>query len=50
MFMSRCFATAVLLVPADVAPLLPDRIVGADALHDALVSMLVQAGHRKDVT
>ena len=41
---------AVLMVPADVAPLLPDRIVGADALHDALVSMLVQAGHRKDVT
>jgi uncharacterized membrane protein YvlD (DUF360 family) len=41
---------AVLMVPADVAPLLPDRIVGADALHDALVSMLVQAGHRKHVT
>ena len=41
---------AVLMVPADVAPLLPERIVGADALHDALVSMLVQAGHRKDLT
>ena len=41
---------AVLMVPTDVASLLPERIVGADALHDALVSMLVQAGHRKHVT
>jgi uncharacterized membrane protein YvlD (DUF360 family) len=41
---------AVLMVPADVAPLLPEQIVGADALHDALVSMMVQAGHRKHVT
>jgi hypothetical protein len=40
---------AVLVVPGDLAPLLPERIVGADALHDALVSMMVQAGHRKHV-
>jgi hypothetical protein len=40
---------AVLMVPGELAPLLPERIVGADALHDALVSMLIQAGHRKNL-
>jgi hypothetical protein len=38
------------MVPGELAPLLPGRIVGADALHDVLVSMLVQAGHRKAVS
>jgi uncharacterized membrane protein YvlD (DUF360 family) len=39
--------SAVLLVPADLSELLPDRIEGADRLHAALVSVLRACGHRK---
>jgi hypothetical protein len=37
---------AMLLVPAPLAGLLPDRIEGADTLHRSLVRMLEDAGHR----
>ena len=38
--------SAVLLVPRDLADVLPDRIEGADALHVALVGILQRCGHR----
>jgi hypothetical protein len=38
---------AVLLLPADLAAALPDQIEGADVLHQALVTMLEGAGHRR---
>jgi len=39
--------SAVLLVPAGSAGLLPERIEGADMLHHVLISMLEDAGHRR---
>jgi hypothetical protein len=41
---------AVLLGPADLMALAPDRIEGADELHRVLVSMLEACGHRGAVT
>lgn len=38
--------SAVLLVPSDLAQGLPDRIEGADELHDELVAMLEACGQR----
>jgi hypothetical protein len=40
---------AVLLTPADLATDLPERIEGADVLHQALVRMLEAAGHRRNL-
>lgn len=41
---------AVLMVPRDLAPLVPEPLEGADSLHETLIGMLVQAGHRKTLT
>jgi uncharacterized membrane protein YvlD (DUF360 family) len=40
---------AVLLLPEELAAGLPDRIEGADVLHQAFVAMLERAGHRRDL-
>ena len=36
----------VLLAPAQFAPLIPDRVEGADQVHEVLVAMLESCGHR----
>ena len=40
---------AVVMVPSDLAPLLPEQLEGADVVHRALVRMLESAGHRRDL-
>jgi uncharacterized membrane protein YvlD (DUF360 family) len=40
---------AVLLVPADLAAVVPSRVEGADELHRVLVAILERCGHRTDI-
>jgi len=40
---------AVLLVPDELVGCVPERVEGADVLHQALVRMLRQCGHRRGV-
>jgi uncharacterized membrane protein YvlD (DUF360 family) len=40
---------AVVLVPGDLAGVVPDRVEGADELHQALVAILERCGHRSGI-